>query len=665
MRYGFKAELKRLLRGVYTLSGSILWNNDTNINAFSAYTDNRYKTNALKLQTPHAVRTEAIEKQIDEFLSGLHIGTDGAVLIIDPYKSAPAAALLLIKTAFPSRVTYTVKGMRGSGDFTTGESGFSTAHRVPILALYDGKLNKIDVFIEDENTHSVIKKRIRIKLKNHLGSIYHERILKSYKDEKLNDEPDRFFSVSGGHKGATFIIDQNANVRGILNRNPTHYGIFNLKNGRFLFSEKNMKHTTYGLALSVMAHEMDWLGRTHHSYVHKIGFHHYATEHPDGSILALSNSHYNKHVENKIIKLDRETGEELDSLTLDDIFDMTYQNKKQKKRNDWVHINSVEVMDDPDYLIVSLRNIHTIAKINFPKKELVWILSHPDMFKNTEQADKVLTPEGDFDPWFFLQHSADILRDYPNADPSRLYLSFFDNHDDARRPVKWYDGPGTSYGLIVSIDENAGTVRLEKRFPTDYTITRGNTFFDRETNTCFTSDGRLAEPTKKIRGKLCEWDFENGKLLREIIFSKNFFSAHPFIFDFESLSKPLKENRCLIRGELHKPVPFEKNTPLSELPAYPVDKYSFPCKLYGNTFCMWSREHLLSEIIMIGKKHRYHIDYVHTEDGTEITNPFKKVYGYDYFHLFPMNDMKPDEYRICIRYEGTLYQTLVTIEILN
>ncbi len=663
MRYGIKAGIKKLFLGVYTFNGSVLWNKKKNKSVFSEYTNNRYQTDSVRLQTPGAVRTEAIEKCIDKMLADIPTGTNKAVLIKDPYSFAPTAAVLLINTSSPSRITYTVKGMCGSGDYTTGETGFSTSHRVPILALYNGKTNKVEISVEDESTHIITKKIIRVKISDHLASFYKESIFTSYKDEMQNGETDRFFSISGGPKGPTLVIDQNANVRGILKRNPTHYGVFTLKNGRFLFSEKNMKHPTFGIALSTTAHEMDWLGRCHHTYVHEIGFHHYATEHPDGSILALTNSHYNKHVENRIIRIDRNTGEELDSLTLDDIFDMTYQKKNQKKRNDWIHINSIEVMDDPDCLIVSLRNIHAIAKINFAKKELVWILSHPDMFKDTEQADKVLTPEGDFDPWFFLQHSADILRDYPNAEPSRLYLSFFDNHDDARRPVSWYDGPGTSYGLIVSIDEKAGTARLEKRFPTEYTITRGNTFFSRKTNSYFTADARLGDMTQRVKAKLCEWDFESKKMLREISFTKNYFSCYPFVFNYGQLSKPLESNRRLIRGSLQKPVPYEASIDPLQLPVYSIPNEC--SKLYGNTLCLWSHEYNLSEILLIGKDHRYHIDYVHLDNGVEVKNPFKKIYGYNYYHQCPMDDLEPDEYRICIRYDGTLYQTPITIEILN
>ena len=64
--------------------------------------------------------------------------------------------------------------------------------------------------------------------------------------------------------------------------------------------------------------------------------------------------------------------------------------EKYITRNDWAHINSIEYIAKDDSVVISMRNVHTIAKISLEKSELVWILTNPKFYKETNVEDKVL-----------------------------------------------------------------------------------------------------------------------------------------------------------------------------------------------------------------------------------------------------------------------------------
>ena len=658
MKHNMKARAKKCMYGIYTYGRELIVPSASDRKLFNRCTKRKYKSNFPGISVPRPMRTEESEKKITSILDSLTTGLSNAVLIIAPFPLSSLTALLLIKTPTPSRITYTVCGMRGSQDFSTGETDFSTTHRVPILGLFENATNKVILSIEDETTHKIKTKKIKIKLPEVLDQHYGVRIQKTFEKKSIADEEDRFFLVTGGYRGATVIMDNHANIRGFLSRRPQYYGIFMLNNGHFLFSEHYYKRITFGAPLSVIMHEMDWLGRYHHSYYHPIGFHHHATETTDGHILTLSSSFYDSSTENTVIKIDRQTGEELDSLSMNDLFDDTY-----KTRYDWAHLNAISQADDPDELVLCLRNIHTICKVNFKEKKLLWILAHPDMFKGTAQEDLVLKPEGDFGPWFFQQHSAEIIRDFPKADPSRMYINFYDNHDSARRPVDWFDEPGTAYGLIVSVDEKARTFRLEKRFPTSYAITRSNSHYDSERNRYFTMDARLKEQTETLAADMREWDFESGELMREYIFNEDFFAIHPFTFDYEELSKPLEPSRLMIRGELFDPTPIVTPDGLDDAPPSQDREDIDSFVLYGDALGVWGADQELSEILLVGKNNTYHIDFADVAEGVRLEQPIKMLKDQYFYHLLPTDKLPADRYHIYQMINGKYYNSNKWVDI--
>ena len=675
MKHSIKAKLKKIAFGIYTY-GSELVNPYLPAGELAKYYGGRtytYNTTNKGLSkmslasvgiTTHAVRTAICEQEIEKLLAGLSTGWREAMLIISPFKASVLTALLLVKTASPTRITYTVKGMRGSKDFSLGESDFSTAHRVPIVGLFEHAKNKVLISIEDKATHAVETHPIKIKMPNVMKEYSNIDLKMTYSAHDITPDEEQFYEVSGGYRGPTCIFDSHANVRVFFSRKPQYYGIYPLDKGHFLFSEHLLKRPTFGAPLSVVTHEMDWFGRYHHTYYHPIGYHHHAALLPDGNFLTPSSSFYNKQVENKVIKIDRETGEELDSICMDDLFDEKFMNMA-----DWAHVNCISPCDNPDELILCLRNIHSIVKVNLPEKKLLWIVSNPELFKGTAQEDLVLKCEGDFDPWFFQQHSAVIMKNFPNADPDRLYITFYDNHEEHRRPVDWFDKTGTAYGMIISVDEKNRTFRLEKRFPTSYAITRANTVYDEKTNHFFTMDARLEDQSSGVAADMRVWDFDTGEMVREYTISEDFFAIHPMEFDYESMAEPLDPDRRLFRGELLQPnkcnKPIEINDELptpGKDPDYVSERVRY--NRYGDNFLVWSVDQNVNRIVLVGENDEcYDVNFRRITKDLTLSQPIKRLRDNSYWRFMPLKNIPAGTYTAYVRYKNRYYATTKVITI--
>ena len=143
MKHNLKAKVKKRLLGVYTYGKELVNPYGAERQFFNQYSSRKYKSNIKLASIPRPARTEITEQRITALLESLEPGISNGILIVSPYPLSFLVALFLVKTATPCRITYTVCGIRGSKDYTTGESDFTTEHRVPIVALFENAVNKV------------------------------------------------------------------------------------------------------------------------------------------------------------------------------------------------------------------------------------------------------------------------------------------------------------------------------------------------------------------------------------------------------------------------------------------------------------------------------------------------------------------------------------------
>jgi len=607
---------------------------------------NSYDSNFENKTEPPVFLTYCKECMIEGLHQKAEYSFKNILVINNPYKISPLSALMVFNTiGNPCKVEYTIKGYNGSGDYTKCDETITTLHRVPVLGLYEGRFNPVNVRLLDRNNNVIASKNIKIKTPV-LNNPVHNCVKITKSSRPFSGD---FIFASGGYQGGVYGFDTNGNIRFALNRIPQYYGVYLFKDGKFLFPEKNMRIPAYGNAHTVITHEMDMLGRVYRTYHQKKGMHHWAIEkEPGGNILGLSSSMYDTYMENSIVEVDRITGETVYELSMNDLFDDTY-----KTRNDWAHINSIDYIPAEGCVVVSMRNIHTIAKINLEKREIVWLIAKPGFYKGTNVEDKVLKPVGRHD-WFFQQHGIQIIHDGTDNDPGTLRLMLFDNHTANRRPVKWFDGKEKSYVCFYTVDEKNRTVRQDKRFETPLSITRSNSEYNPESNTVLAMCAHFKPPVDGYNAKVYEFDYNTGECINEISCLADYFSAHTFDFNIQSMAQPLQLDMDMMPGELAQPVCLEEMPEELKTADSMTNEVSDALKFrrYGDLIQVYATDHDLEKIYL------YNDDKtVYVQDFTNTTQPLKVFKTQAYFVSMPLQNIPAGSYKLAIQYLSKTYTT--------
>lgn len=605
---------------------------------------NNYKSNIKKIENA-AVLSYKRELAINEILKSGEYDFDNILVIKNPYEIAPMSALALFVTDKPCKVRYTVAGKRGSEDFTKCDENITRYHRVPMLGMYESTINTVTINLIDEENNIIASKKIRIIIRG-LGKIVRNGMKLTNSKQPLSKD---FIFVSGGYHGGVYAFDKKGNIRFALNKIPQYCGVYLFKDGRFLFPEKHMRRPAWGNANTVVMHEMDMMGRVYRTYYDKKGLHHWAIEkEPDGNILALSSSIDDTYMENEIVEIDRMTGEIVKEINMNHLLV-----EKYITRNDWAHINSIEYIKEDDSVIISMRNVHTIAKISLKDESIVWLLTKPKFYKNTDVEDKVLKPKGDI-KWFFQQHAIQIV--HGKEKDGKLHVMLFDNHTANRRPVKWFDKEKKSNIMFFAIDEKEMTVMQEQYLPIPLSVTRSNEEYDAETGKVLAMCANLKPPIDDYNGKIYEIDYNSGEILNEFSSKLDYFSAHSVEFNIADMAKPLDLSNDMIVGELCEPVREDTNSEqFKNMLSFIDDIEDGDDKpqlcMYGELLQIRALDHMLEKIYLYNDKDTYIQDFTDTEQPLE-------VFGTQhYFMSMPLMKVKHGEYNVAIQFKGNIYDT--------
>ncbi len=546
------SKLKRLLYNVNVQYTD--WLKNEALKLHEPYLDGRnYSSNIehqLKLPADISRRKDTV---IENILNKKYYTFDNALFIINPFGCSPLSGLFIFNTEKPCKVKYTIKGKRGSDNYTNCDETWTNRHKVPVLGMYDGGITHITFYLIDKNNNEIQETTIRIKLPR-TGPVLRNAI----SIKKYEKTPVPFLMATGGYSGTNYAFDSNGNIRWYLTT-PVHpYGVHVLSNGHLLVPDKRMRRPNYGNAHSVIAYEMDFLGRIYRNIYHQSGFHHWAVSREDnGNLLIATSSRYDTYMENSVDEMDKDTGKIIRTINANNIFDSTYVT-----RYDWAHINAFEYIPGEDAIIASYRNIHTIAKIDLNTQEIIWLLANPDFYKGTEQEAKVLAPAPGV-KWFFQQHGVKILEHINTGNEKKIKITLFDNHTANRRPVNYFDDVKKSNIMVFTINEKEMSVEMNQCITVPLSITRSNVEFDKTTNSIYAMCANIKDEEVDSRAKILGYNYNTGECITDISLNNDFFVAKFLDFNLQSVQNTCNEDYPLYIGELYMPVK-EKEIPEKE-----------------------------------------------------------------------------------------------------
>jgi len=197
--------------------------------------------------------------------------------------------------------------------------------------------------------------------------------------------------------------DINGHVRWYLNKELS-WGPDQLENGNFIFGYRDLVDPYYSAELL----EIDYLGKVFGRYNIPYGYHHDVTELQNGNLIVATNDFLGT-VGDIIIEIDRDTGEIVKTIDMDDYLNMLDGTSEMWTLIDWFHLNSLYYNKFTNSLIVSGKNQDIVLSINYGTLKLNWIIGDPVNWDDEFVSEYFFTPIGENFEWQYGQSDVEIL----------------------------------------------------------------------------------------------------------------------------------------------------------------------------------------------------------------------------------------------------------------
>lgn len=467
------------------------------------------------------------------------------LIVLNPYGTGSNGLYLYFETDHKTQVTYTIHVEDGDiPDYTAlaqeadGEE-FTNVHEFQIIGLVPGETNQVTMEVKGSwgNVRQSVSFTVEMP---ETQSGYATRLETTDGDsgEALSDGLYAMMRVNG-YLGYGFFFDND----GILRYEMALEG----------FGMDRILNWNQDLITCVSASKLariNGLGQVEQVYdLGNYELHHDIGFGQDGELLVLAEDTEGETVEDLVLSIDMESGEvtKLIDFTeiLPDYFAITRPIKAtddmfwQAGEWDWIHLNSLQYMEEDDSLIVSSRETSTIIKVKniHGEIELDWMAGDDGFWADTPYAEYCLEMDGDFVPQYG-QHCVEYLRD--GDEDGVYYLAVYNNNywsvssrDDYEPDLadsvgtKLYGtGDETSQVYVYRIDENARTFSLESSFDVPYSsiVSNGSQYGEEE-------HWVVNSGVSKVFG---EYDSE-GNLIREYAYDCDMQNYRTFKYDMEGI----------------------------------------------------------------------------------------------------------------------------------
>jgi arylsulfate sulfotransferase len=412
-------------------------------------------------------------------------------LEMNPSGRTPLAGLIRFTTDQPTRATLTIIDGEHTSTVTPNDA-FVTDHELMVLGLRPGRLNTVEVSVENERGESGETASVDVTtepLPDYFPPIdvtlsRPARMEPGFTVLPLNrfngPEPDSEF-------GLFVAVDAQGEVVWYYEAEHSVDESRRLHNGNILYRHFRTDLYEIDMLGNIVNH---WVASTIRDDVPESAirvdtdtFHHDVLEMPSGNFLALSSElrdvdAYPTSLEDLeapwepatlvgdvLVEFERDTGEIVRQWRFFDYFEPTrmgygsmdtgyyssvYGDLLGDTGYDWAHSNGIEYDPDDDAAIVSFNHQSLILKLDLSSDEIVWMLGNHEGWSQ-QWRDRLLEPVGELE-WTWHQHAPEIT-------PAGTLL-VYDNGPFRALPPNPDVLPPEAFSRAVEyrIDEAAGTV---------------------------------------------------------------------------------------------------------------------------------------------------------------------------------------------------------------
>lgn len=471
------------------------------------------------------------DSQLADWKEDDSYSVESPLLVWNPYGTNTGSCYYYAQTTTDSYVVCEVTPQRGSviKNRLKNDSagGLTKEHEYLITGLATGQKNQITLSFYDGSDQLIQEKSYSVTLKEDAEI---PTITKVEKGESKAELTEGLFAIMGHDKSKAkniYYFDNEGISRG---KTP----LDKYRTDRILTIDGNM---VYSYSLSDIAF-VNRLGKV----VKKLNLGKYKLHHDfmydedKKVILCLVNDGDKDTIEDVLISVNVETGEVKNlvdfEVLLQDMRDRSVQRKGGKNTYggtelDWLHLNSLDMLNDKD-AVFSSREESAIIKINniYENPSIDYIIHKGSLYKGTKYEKLLLKPEGKIvGP--AGQHTITVEHD-DSLKENQYYLFFYDNNFGSAKTLPdfdWslYPGVGTykegtaSYFTKFLVDENKGTYKMVQQFAVPYSsVVSGVNYFG--DNITFSSgmDHTYGEYDKE--GKMiCTYTYEAERYAYRVI----------------------------------------------------------------------------------------------------------------------------------------------------
>ncbi|MFT9009656.1 MAG: aryl-sulfate sulfotransferase [Bifidobacterium sp.] len=475
----------------------------------------------------------------------------------NPYGTDTTGAYIYFTTDQPAKVSYTISAPDTDyPDFSaTPDKGdeYTTTHEFQALGLIPEATNTITINITLKNgekfTRTINHKQGKLQSEVEIQ-------LKSTKKNASQDLGNGLYAILGNDsddQDFMYYYDTHGVIRGEI-------PILFYRSHRLLF-RNDLMYFSASTHLIVGMNKLGRLVKFYNTGTNYILHHDYEFD-KNGNFIVLATDLREKTIQDKIIKIDAKTGKvsllvdmvslfktyeataknaslgsSSDTTTTSDSNSANFNADSTPKKKDWIHLNTIQVLDDGS-AIVSSRETSTIIKINSieSKPSIGYMIGEKNFWKGTDYTKYLLTQKGSF-PNTGGQHSVTYVSD-PSLPDGEYYLYMFDNNYGLSNTRPDYDWAANTPGINTSmtkyttsdydkylVNEKTGTYQLASTFKVPFSplvssaqdLSNGTILIDsgmRGTFGVYTSNGKLISQWKMqlrdtIIYRVYQYDFHN------------------------------------------------------------------------------------------------------------------------------------------------------------
>lgn len=473
---------------------------------------------------------DRLQEELDALKQEENYKVSEPLAVMNPFGTNTTGLYLHFQAADSGTLTYTVSA-EGTADFTRDAKDANPAAaeaEYQVIGLVPGKENTVEVtYINEEGTQGdTYSFKVAAPATTSGYPITMEQTASSGNTELA----DGLFALMGvnNYDGYTFLFDNAGTMRAEIISED-------YRMDRMVAYEDSMVFTTTDQKLA----RMNPLGKITDTFeLNGYVMHHDFVINEDGQVLTLVSDPAKNTVEDLVMSIDLNTGEQKLLVDFNELLSGYKQKTKPVETDgksvwDWLHFNSIDLAGDS--LILSARENSTIVKVDdiYTQPTINYLIGIHDVWEGTEGEELRLEKSSEF-PSQAGQHSVTYVAD-DSLPEGQYYLYMYNNN------YWWYESRPDYTGAVIRDTSQTFEANDQDRSKfTKFLVDENNRSYDRVQEfdvpySSIVSNAQLTGDSIVINSgmaKTLEEYSAEGELLAQFKYEASTFSYRAYKYDF-------------------------------------------------------------------------------------------------------------------------------------